>query len=123
MKKSFTLIELLIVVAIIGILVSILMPSLANAREKAKLVVCLSNTKQIGTGNMTHYKIFGHLVKNGYLKGTGLENQTYSYNDGSTKRTVPFTAAINMVMGDKKIDVSSHNNLQSYLTDIIWLSF
>ena len=47
--KKFTLIELLIVVAIIGILVSILVPSLGKARYKAKLVLCKSNQKQLGT--------------------------------------------------------------------------
>ena len=46
--KKFTLIELLIVLAVIGILVSILIPSLYKARQKARAAVCLSNTKQIG---------------------------------------------------------------------------
>lgn len=45
--KEFTLLELLIVVAIIGILVSILLPSLKNAREKARRAVCLSNISQL----------------------------------------------------------------------------
>lgn len=46
-KQSFTLLELLIVVAIIGILVSILLPSLNKARLKAKRALCLSNLKQL----------------------------------------------------------------------------
>lgn len=47
-KQKFTLIELLVVVAIIGILVSMLLPSLAQARNKAKVAVCKSNMKQVG---------------------------------------------------------------------------
>lgn len=46
MKKRFTLIELMVVVAIIGILASMLLPSLGNAREKAKFAVCTSNRDQ-----------------------------------------------------------------------------
>src|SRR3984957_3485861 len=43
---GFTLIELLVVIAIIAILAAILFPVFAQAREKARAVSCLSNTKQ-----------------------------------------------------------------------------
>jgi prepilin-type N-terminal cleavage/methylation domain-containing protein len=46
MKKKFTLLELLIVVAIIGMLVSILLPSLTKARNKARKALCLSHLSQ-----------------------------------------------------------------------------
>ena len=52
--KKFTLIELLIVVAIIGILASLLLPSLERARTKALEAVCLSNLKQHATGTQVY---------------------------------------------------------------------
>src|ERR1035437_9243275 len=53
-RKAFTLVELLVVVAIIVILIALLLPQLSKAREIAKKTVCLAHLKQIGTAFYTY---------------------------------------------------------------------
>lgn len=52
MNRLFTLLELLIVMAIIGILASLLLPSLHKAREKSLQAVCMSNQRQLGVATL-----------------------------------------------------------------------
>lgn len=69
-RAGFTLIELLVVVAIIMVLLSVLLPSLSQARGRAKSVQCLANLKQLGlafsfyagdnAGQYPLFNIYGH---------------------------------------------------------------
>ena len=49
-KKRFTLVELLIVIAVIAILAALFLPALNSAREKAYAIQCLNQLRQIGVG-------------------------------------------------------------------------
>ncbi|MCM8542836.1 MAG: prepilin-type N-terminal cleavage/methylation domain-containing protein [Lentisphaeraceae bacterium] len=76
--KKFTLIELLVVISIIGILASLLMPSLAKARDKGKMAVCKSNLKQIGYGAV----IYSDVNDDHFAQSTGDWLSTISNTGG-----------------------------------------
>ena len=105
-NKSFSLIELLVVVAILGVLMSILLPSISKAKEKTKAAVCLSNFKQVGYYNEMaismswrksvsetdeHNKKVGQLTPRwrppyawAYIGGEGVREAFNSYDDNTT---------------------------------------
>ena len=81
-NKNFTLIELLVCIAILGILVSMLMPALSKARQKVKVTTCLNNHKQIAVALQLYAEDYDgmsaqHMWYSDLLGGGGSYNTTW----------------------------------------------
>jgi prepilin-type N-terminal cleavage/methylation domain-containing protein/prepilin-type processing-associated H-X9-DG protein len=66
-RSGFTLIELLVVIAIIAILAAILFPVFAQARQKARAALCLSQSKQIGIAVHMYTQDYDETLPQAYL--------------------------------------------------------
>jgi len=74
-RHAFTLVELLVVIGIVALLIAMLLPALAKAREHAKSVACLSNLRQCGIGLQMYAEDYGRVIPADVLyydAGTGL---------------------------------------------------
>jgi prepilin-type N-terminal cleavage/methylation domain-containing protein/prepilin-type processing-associated H-X9-DG protein len=73
-NRGFTLIEALVVVAIIGVLAGLLIPAVQAARETARRVQCKSNLRQIGLALQDYCSVHGMFTPSGLTNRWGVAN-------------------------------------------------
>lgn len=78
-KLAFTLVELLVVVAIVGLLASLMFPSFQAAQEKAKGATCLSNLRVLAGGVQGFVADHNGLYPSGMADGLGGIGNLASY--------------------------------------------
>jgi len=79
-RQAFSLLELLVVSAIIALLISILLPSLTKARDQSRLTICMSHLRQLGTGIVSYTHSDGVIPHGPVVKPLGDSLQA---NDGT----------------------------------------
>lgn len=61
-KRAFTLVELLVIIAVIGILAALLLPVLSKGKDKARSIQCVNNLRQLNILHISHVQDGGEFI-------------------------------------------------------------
>ena len=88
-RPGFTLVELLVVVAIVGVLIALLLPAVQAAREAARRAQCLGNFRQIGLALHGYHGMADAFPAGGWIAAFG-RPETANMNVGWSAAILPW---------------------------------
>ena len=115
-KKGFTLVEIMIVVAIIGLLAAIAIPSFLRARENSRRNGCINNLRQIDGAKEQYALERGRMAGDSVIEG-GDDTAAFNALVGGTTgyiKEFPFCPS-----GDTTRDRTAANSATDYTVNVI----
>lgn len=109
-RNAFTLIELLVVISIIGLLISILLPALASARQAAQASQCLSSVRQFALG----MQAFSADNKSAVYPTVGMMGGENWYDTLNNRNYIDLTSGIHRCPNDGSTTWASGTRQTSY---------
>lgn len=97
MRRGYTLIEILVVIAIVAIVAAILLPVFTKAKESAKKTSCLSNLSQIGKAMLIYMADYDDLFPYGLDPADRYRPQIWSGYPGWQAR-IPYMPMLHEVL-------------------------
>ena len=133
--RGFTMVEILVVIAVVSLLIALMIPAVQYAREVSRRVSCVNNLKQIGMALSNYevaHKVYpaganadfysGHLMILPYLDQTSLYNSV-NFSVESPQQSFS-TRGVNLTVGNSKLAVfscpSDPNSASGSTTSYAW---
>ena len=115
---GFTLVELLVVIAVICILAALVVPAVSKIRTTAQRVACASNLRQVGLAYMQYYQDNDQNLPHWFDLGTQSPGNYYNPNDVTRGQSQYLGAPSAPYNIHAAVEISPYHKGASFLTNV-----